>query len=198
MRKDQGFAASKAQTFISAKTVGPIPDAGGLVHDALIQSSLDPEVLQIGFLRPPQPPAAGLEEHGVVVLDRRDGRCYLDVVPARPVRSIRAYDDFEAAMAAHGLRALTLAGADIMREPRFGSSRAVWRYRGFRTGLEMRVRILRALADETSLELDELCAIVSGPQDPILSVFSMACANLVEIDLGTHAIGPHTRVRRRD
>ena len=191
--------ASRSQTFLGAKSLRPIPHPGGLVGDALVQLSLDPDVFRLEFRRATQPEASGITRvFGVICVERRDGPHYLDVVPARRVRSIRTQAAFDDTMAALGLRPLTLTGEEIMREPRFRSARTVWQHRRFRTNFDTRYRIKRILADVIDMSLDELCSIVSGPQDPLLSVLSMACADLLEIDLESQAIGPATRVRWRE
>lgn len=189
--------AFRHQTFLAAKTVRPVPHAGGLVHDALVQCCLDAEVLQIDFRRPAESAASGLAAFEFISVLRRDGAYFLDIVPARPLRSLSDHDRIETMMARLGLRPLTITAGDIMREPRFSAARTVWRHRHFRTTPETRQRIVRALSDEVSLSIDELCTLVPGPQEPMQSVMSMACADLVEIEIKNCPIGLKTKVRSR-
>jgi hypothetical protein len=189
-------AADASQTFVSAKAARPIPHAGGLVGDALVQQSLDPSVRAIDFLRPAGPPAA--EVGPVITVSRDDGEYYLDVVPARALRTVADQDAFEAAMAARGLSPLILTGAEIMVEPRFSTARAVWTYRRLRVPPDMRFRLLAVLEEEDgTTTLDELCRRVPGPLDPFSSVMALACADEVAIDLASQPLGPKTMVRSR-
>jgi hypothetical protein len=131
-------------------------------------------------------------------MTRDNGRRYhLDIVPARPLRSI--VDDHLArqALSELGLMSLEVTAADIMSEPRFSSARAVWTYRRYATSLEMRFKILAALGEEGPLSLHHLCSLVQGPQDPFSCVLSLVCADALEIDLFHEPIGPSTIVRRR-
>lgn len=185
------------QTFLAAKTVRPIHHPGGLVHDALVQACLDPEVLEVGYVDKAGPPQTEVDL-GVITLLRQDGRHWLDVVPSRRLRSLDEHVRFESALRDLGLKPFTLNGDDILREPTFSSARAVWSHRSHRASFEMRLRIMRALADVVDMSLQELCATVPGPDSPILAVLSLACANALELDLRTHALGPNTRVRWRD
>lgn len=184
------------QIFRSAKTFEPIPHAGGLVHDALVQASLDPKVLEIGFLRQAGPPSAKVDV-GAITVVRDDGAYFLDIVPARPLRSLDATDATEAALSEAGLRPLTLEGEDIMREPTFSAARAVWSYRRFSVAPAMRFYILAALEEDGPLTMHRLCTAVPGPQEPFLSILSLACADAVELDIRLQPLGSTTLVRSR-
>ncbi|ABE40878.1 hypothetical protein RPD_3655 [Rhodopseudomonas palustris BisB5] len=184
------------QVFVSAKTAEPIPHAGGLFHDALVQASLDPQVLEIGFLRQAGPASAAVDV-AVVTVVRPDGRFYLDIAPARPLRSLAQTDALEGALSTHGLSRLTIAGEDIMREPSFTTARAVWAHRRFVVAPLMKFNILDALVEDGPATMRQLCSAVPGPQDPFLAVLSLACANLLELDIRSQPLGPGTVVRSR-
>jgi hypothetical protein len=62
-----------------------------------------------------------------------------------------------AAASIAGYDRLTVHGADIMREPRFGSARAVWAHRRFRVDPGMRLAIVGTLHDDGPLRFGELC-----------------------------------------
>lgn len=196
MRTERIFAP-RQEVFDAAKTTCVVPHAGGLLHDALVQCSLDPAVFEISFLREAGPPSAEVELNVVTVL-RRDGPFYLDIVPAMPLRSPAEHDRFGFAVAALGLKPLTMSGRDILQEPRFSSARAVWSQRRFNVRTDMRLRLLSALADEAHLTLDSLCRMVPGPEDPLASVLAMACADEVELDLLSGPLGGATKVSARE
>jgi hypothetical protein len=182
--------------FLSAKTPAGVLHPGGLVHDALVQSTLSPDVLEIGFVHTA---TAGTREIEVsaITITRDDGCYHLDIVPTRPLRSI--HDDCLAnqALCDLGLMAIEVTAAEIMSEPRFSSARAVWTYRRCAVSLEMRMKIKTALAEEGPLSLHHLCTLVQGPQDPFSCVLSLACADALEIDLLAEPIGPRTIIRSR-
>jgi hypothetical protein len=182
--------------FQSAKTAVGIPHLGGLVHDALVQNTLAPEVRAIGYVGTA---TAGSREVNVtaITITRDDGSYHLDIVPARPLRSI--VDDHLArqALSELCLMSIEVTAADIMSEPRFSSARAVWTYRRYAVSLEMRFKILAALGEEGPLSLHQLCTLLQGPQDPFSSILALVCADALEIDLLLEPIGPSTIVRSR-
>jgi hypothetical protein len=182
--------------FQSAKTSVGIPHPGGIVHDALVQNTLAPEVRAIGYVGTA---TAGTREIelAAITITRDDGHYHLDIVPARTLRSIE--DDHLASQALFdlGMISLEATAADIMKEPRFSSARAIWTYRRCAVSLEMRFKIQTALAEEGPLSLHHLCTLVQGPQDPFSCVLSLVCADALEIDLLPEPIGPSTIVRNR-
>jgi hypothetical protein len=182
--------------FQSAKTAAGIPHLGGLVHDALVQNTLAPAVRAIGYVGTATAGSRTIDVAAITIV-RDDGRYHLDIVPARPLRSI--VDDHLArqALCDLGLMSIEVAAADIMSEPRFSSARAVWTYRRCAVSLEMRFKILAALGEEGPLSLHQLCTLVQGPQDPFSCVLSLVCADAIEIDLLPEPIGPSTIVRTR-
>jgi hypothetical protein len=182
--------------FRSAKTAVGVPHPGGLVHDALVQNSLAPEVRGIGYVGTA---TAGSREIDLaaITISRDDGRFHLDIVPARPLRSIVEDHLARQAFSELGLESIEVTAADIMKEPRFSSARAVWTYRRCAVSIEMRFKIQAALAEEGPLPLHHLCTLVQGPQDPFTSVLSLVCADVLEIDLVPEQIGPSTVVRSR-
>jgi hypothetical protein len=64
-------------------------------------------------------------------------------------------------------------------------------------GIGMRLRILKALAEDGPLPLSQLLAAIQGDRDPAPAVMAMACSNLVELDLTSGALGPSTLARSR-
>ena len=193
MRKTQQINRPSS-IFQSAKTGAGIPHAGGLVHDALVQNTLAPEVRKIGYIGTA---TAGAREIDVaaITITRDDGRYHLDIVPARALRSIEDDRLANQALCALDLMSIEVTAADIMMEPQFSSARAVWTYRRCAVSLEMRLKIQAALAEEGPLSLHHLCTLVQGPQDPFSCVLALACADVLEIDLIPEPIGPRTMIR---
>jgi hypothetical protein len=195
MRKTQQINRPSS-VFQSAKTGVGIPHAGGLVHDALVQNTLAPAVRAIGYI---STATAGAREIDVaaITITRDDGRYHLDIVPARPLRSIEDDRLANQALCDLGLMQIEVTAAEIMMELRFSSARAVWTYRRCAVTLEMRLKIQAALAEEGPLSLHHLCTLVQGPQDPFACVLSLVCADVLEIDLLAEPIRRSTIVRSR-
>jgi hypothetical protein len=195
MRKTQQISRPSS-IFQSAKTGVGIPHLGGLVLDALVQNTLAPEVRAIGYIGTA---TAGTREIelAAITITRDDGRYHLDIVSARPLRSNEDDRLANQALCDLGLMSIEVTAADIIKEPRFSSARAVWTYRRCAVWLEMRFKIQTALAEEGPLSLHHLCTLVQGPQDPFACVLSLVCADELEIDLLPGPIGPSTIVRSR-
>jgi hypothetical protein len=81
--------ANRTDLFISAKTTTAIPARHPLVLDALVQTTLDPQVRALEFIPTATVGASPVALKAIVVV-RDDGRFHLDVVEARPVRNIMA------------------------------------------------------------------------------------------------------------
>jgi hypothetical protein len=182
--------------FISAKTTVPIPNRGGLVRDALIQTSLDPKVRAIDFVEGTPLGKAPLNLDAIVV-ERDDGRFVLDIVPGRSLRGLDEAELVETALANLGLTPIVVSAADIRREPLFSNARHVWACSQRAVHIGMRLRIVRTLSEDGPMNLDHLCSMVEGPQDPAAAVFALVCANLIEIEIEQEPLGPTTRVRLR-
>lgn len=188
--------AKTERRFTGAKARGPIPVRHDLVHEALVQASLDPTTRTIEHL--PSAPFAGTAVAlDAIVLTRDDGRFALDVAEARPLRDIDAEGLALLALQDLGVRLLTLTAADIRAEPRFSNCALVWPYRSTRVGVGLRLRILQTLHDEGPLRLGGLLAAVRSPTDPGPAVMALACADLIELDLSQVPLGPATAVRLR-
>jgi hypothetical protein len=189
-------APSRTELFLSAKTSTSIPAANRVVHDALVQATLDPQVRSLNFV-----PAAVVEATQValeaIVVVRDDGRYYLDVVEARPVRDVEAEALALIALGRLGLAALTLTAADIRREPRFANAKAVWEYRMHPVGIAMRLKVLTALQEDGPMQLGCLLKRIDIGRDPAPAIMAMACSDLIELDLASRALGPATIVRSR-
>lgn len=189
-------SASSVPQFVSPKTVAPVPVRDHLVREALIQASLDPEVRSIEFVATARVRQAQVALDTIVIV-RDDGRFYLDVLPARPVRDVEAEGLALLALDSLKLAPLTLSVEDIRREPLSANSRLVWSYRDYRVGIGMRMRILQTLTDDGPMQLGQLLATIRAERDPSPAVMALACANLIDIDLVSQPLGPQTMVRQR-
>jgi hypothetical protein len=189
-------AKSDTQFFISAKTRTAIPTTCGLVRDALVAASLDPIVRSIDFV-PSTTVAATQVNLNAIVLVRDDGRYFLDVVPARPLRDVENEGLSLIAIEQFGLPSIVLTADDIRREPRYANSRLVWSYRLSRVGITLRMKILQTLLDDGPMTMASLLSTVRANQDPGPAVLALACSNLLELDLVSRPLGPLTIVRYR-
>jgi hypothetical protein len=185
-----------ANLFFSAKTSTAIPATRGLVQDALVQASLDPQVRSIEFLAKARVGASQVDLDAIIIV-RDDGRFVLDVVPARPVRDVEDEGMALIALAELGLKQITLTAADIRREPRFSNSRLVWNYQMHPVGISMRLRVLQILGDDGPMTLSRLLSTVRTDRDPSPAVMAMACSDLIELDLVSQPLGPQTIARSR-
>jgi hypothetical protein len=118
-------AALRTDLFISAKTSTVIPARHPLVRDALVQASLDPRVRSLDYISSTPVGTAQVALKAIVIV-RDDGRFYLDVVEARPLRDVEAEGLALIALDRLGLAPLTLTAGDIKREPRYANAKAVW------------------------------------------------------------------------
>jgi hypothetical protein len=185
----------RSTPFVSVKTVGPIPVRHSAVRDALIQSSLDPRVRSIGYVASAVVASQQVDLDAIVV-QRDDGRFFLNVVPARRVRDLEQLGLALIALQKLGLKPWTINAEELLREPRCTNARFVWLYNGYSVPRELRERILRALFGKKSLPLGELERSVRS-RDPSHAVMSLVCADVLELDLTSQPIQLTTIVRAR-
>jgi hypothetical protein len=181
--------------FHSPKSAFPIENPGeGMMRDVLVQLSLDPRVRRMGVLEMTSDDCRR-QAFRAVTIDRMDGRYVIDVEHCRPVRPADEDAVVGRAIAELGFRTLRITGEEIMREPRFSCARAIWSYRRVRVGVAMGMELARVL-DDGPLTLGELYSLVPGPEDPVGAVFSLVCADVIELDLNEWC-GRSTVVRSR-
>ncbi len=180
---------------LSAKANSAIPARHPMVRQALVQASLDPAVRTISYVATAAVGSAQVEIDAIVVA-RDDGRFHLDVVPGR-------LDDDEAryrlriALRRLGLVSLVLTADELLAEPRCSNCDLVWSHRGRPVPIDLRLRILKLLADDGPMALGALLQAVRSDRDPAVAVMSLACDDLVELDLESGPVGPATLVRAR-
>jgi len=188
--------STRPRFFASPKCKVAIPVRDSLLRDALQQASLEPAVRAIRYrtrsdIQHAEAPLTG------IVLDRIDGTFLLRVWERLPRRSEEQLERLADALANSGLRLFERDALDIKREPLFSNAREVWSHERYHIPLRDRLRIAAALADEgpqTIIELEERacpgCDIFAG-------LCSLACENLIELDIRDMPLGSRTVVRGR-
>jgi hypothetical protein len=173
-----------------------IPLQSWLHRDALVQASLDPRVRIIEFL-----PEIRFREVSVavnsVVLHRDDGSFMLRIEGHRPVQNDDEEGALRLALQRRAISILDLTAADIRVEPRLTNAREVWNHRDFHVALGDRIRILQALDDEGPQSIKALQQIAYTSADLASALCSLACADLIEIEIDAMPVGPGTIVRSR-
>jgi hypothetical protein len=198
MRIERRNRVDQAGQFVSVKCGGAaIPVCHPLVRDALVQAALDPTIRLIEYLPTVQTAPTAMKVDAIVI-ERNDGRYYLDVVEARPRWSIAQRLMVAQALLDLGLRALVRTESDIMREPRCTNARSVWECAGRPIEMGLRLQVLGALTDDGALPLADLLNRIQSNRDPATAVMTLACADLIELDLVSAPLGPRTLTRLRE
>jgi hypothetical protein len=188
-------AASRVLTSPKCETAIPVRDV--LFRDAIVQASLDPAVLKIELVPLPVPDPS-LAVNALVV--ERDGRRLLLDNHMAEKRKPRSIDDEGALLVALeelGLELVELDPQEIRREPRFTNCREVWRHHRHDVTLGDRLQIMQALAEDGPQSIMELENRVSPTIDVVASVCSLACADILELELNERPLGRRTIVRER-
>lgn len=170
----------------------PTPVYDVLLRYALELASLDPSVREICYRMGPQIECPPISLAGVV-LRREDGTFLLRVHQTRPERSDEEDARLNFVLEQHGLRLLEWDRKDIHREPRFSNSRTIWSHAGRHVSLIDRLKLAVSLEQgpQTIHELEER----SRPAcDVFAAVCSLACENLLRLNLEDAQLGPQTIV----
>lgn len=184
----QSRSVAPTRTFRSAKTAHAVPIPHDLVEVALIQASLDPDILAIAPVRHPVwSPDADHRCH--FVLTRVDVREGIVVTPEDGAASLEPEPGC--------LPVTTLRSAVLSAEPYASNVRLVWACatRWFPGGDQ--VRILDFLGEYGESPMREVARVAQASSDPFATVMALACRDLVELDLHSGPLGPETRVARR-
>jgi hypothetical protein len=182
--------------FISAKVTTAIPVTHPAIREALIVLSLDPTVRSIDYVAS----AVVASEHinlGAIIVQRDNGRLLLDVVPGRPIRTIEDEGLVQIALSELAVKPWIISAKWLRREPRYSNALFVWLYNEHPVPGEQRKHILRALTRKEPVQLGQLEETLRFGHDPFYSVMSLACADLIELDLISHPIGRTTIVKSR-
>jgi hypothetical protein len=187
--------AAAGRMFISPKCETAIPVRDVLLRDAIVQASLDPAVLKIEVAPLPLPDPS-LAVNALIV--ERDGRrLLLDNRMAERPRSIDDEGALLVALEDLGLQLVELDPQEIRREPRFTNCREVWGHQRHDVTLRDRLQIMQALAEDGPQSIMKLENRVSPTIDVVASVCSLACADILELELDERPLGPRTIVRER-
>lgn len=184
------------ENFVSAKCTAPLRARHPALHAALVRESLDPAACRISHLAEAADAAAASVEPDAVAVERGGALHYLDVVTARPVRSLDQERTFRSALRAHGVATRVVTAADLAAEPGRTNRNLVWSHHRRPVAVDLRLQILRLLVDDGPMTLDRLLAGVVG-RDPGAAVMALACNDLLELDLKSGPLGPQTMVRAR-
>lgn len=185
---------SLSRLFVSAKTTRAVAVRCALFEDALVQASLDPSIRAIEPF-PQSQLSPGPREPAVVVV-RDDGRFVLWVK-----EPIARSEDGIAPPAfrtdAPQFPQIVLTKADLRSEPRCSNTRLVWSYRRRRVSAGLRFQITQTLREDGPMTLAQLMSAVRIQSKSAAAVFALACADLVELDLGAAPLGPATVAKYR-
>jgi hypothetical protein len=180
--------------FVGPKCASAIPTTHPLVRDVVIQASFDASVTRIEFL-----PSIRIGRHTVVVnsvvITKDTRRCLLDIVDARPLRTIDDEGLLLLALEQSGIETIQISESAIRREPRCSNAREIWRSRFRKLSSRDRLNILDALDESGPLSIAQLVSEL-GDSDCWEKVLSLACEGEVHIDIDA-AIDSETVVRRR-
>jgi hypothetical protein len=180
--------------FVSAKTTRAIPVRCALFEDALVQASLDPQVRAIEPF--PRSALSPWPREPAVVLVHVNGRFVLRVEEAT-THSADAMVPSEFRTDGPQLPEIVVTEEFLRTEPRCSNNRLVWSYRRRRVSAGLRFQIIQTLIEDGPMTLAELTAVVRIIGNSCAAVLALACADLVELDLGAAPLGPTTIARYR-
>jgi hypothetical protein len=183
--------------FVSQKSSKlAIPVRHHLLRDALAQAALDAAVRSIEYVGSVRTASTTVKVDAIAI-ESDDGRRYLDVIEARPRRSMAQQLIVAQILCELGLRPWVLEEADILSEPRCTNVRTVWAHVDHPVAFGLRMQVLGALTDDGTMPLAELLSRLRCDRDPAPGVMALACLNLIELDLTSAPLGPATIVRLR-
>jgi hypothetical protein len=189
-------ARRRPNVFSTPKTASAIPTTSALHRDLLIQSTLDPTVRSIEFV--------WRVHHGdqsapanTLLLHRDDGRFLLDIIGARPERDPDEEEALFLGLKSEGVQLLEVEPSDIRREPRFTNARRIWNQRENCPSPRDRQRLLDTLHEHGPLSIGDLEDFANATADVEVSVCSLACNDLVSVDLDSQPLGLDTVVSLR-
>jgi hypothetical protein len=178
------------------KTRSAIPVTSPIHRDLLIQSTLDPTVRSIEFVNQVRHRGHAVATNTFVV-HRDDGRFLMEVVGSRPQRDPDEDEALYLGLQAAGIQVLEVEPDEIRREPRYRNARLVWENREHQPSARDRERILDVLAENGPLSIGEIEDLTRTTSDIETAVCSLACEDIVEVDLDGGPLGAATVVRAR-
>lgn len=186
----------QVRPFSGAKVHGIIPVKSASIYDLLIQCSLDPTVTSITHLPSTQFRGSAVSLDAIVVL-REGRRIALDLPESRSPRNIDDDGLVFLTLVDLGIDIVQVGSEGIRREPLYSNARIVWAYRRHAVPFSLRVQILHTLTEDGPLRLLDLLKSIRTPHDASGAVLSLACADVVELDLTEARLGPDTKVSIR-
>jgi len=185
--------------FESAKTLHPIPSPSEAHYQAMVQATLDGNILQIE----PGPAITlgtgqSVQQHQTTALISTDAsRTALYVVsPGDKHPEPQEIEEASERLRTCGCAYRVLTAAEIRREPLYSNSKLVWECRSQRVAAGDRIRILHVLTENGPLPLIETASAALRTSDAIAVVLALACQGVVEVDLAAGPLGPETQIRR--
>lgn len=192
--RQAAISTMQPKLFDCAKSPTPIAHVGGLVHDALIQAALDPTIQTIKRLERANSSQPQMNDE--IIIEMKGARFHLDIeVPGRHRTSAEAIE-LERTLRRHEMLSLRVTGADITREPGLSNARLVWSNRNALITPDIQLRALRNLM-EGPMSLEALCTMLTGVPNPMAISLALACRDLVELELFSEPLAPHSPVRIR-
>lgn len=179
-----------------AKIRGTVRTASAILVDVVVQASLDPNVTGIEHLAKSQF-RGKIVPLDFVVIDRGGHRRAIELAEERPLRSVDAEGLVLLALRDLDIEIEQITAGDVAQEPKHTNCRLVWACQAHRVPAGLRMQIQQLLSDDGPLRLGELLGRIHSDGDPMPAVLSLACADLLELDLTDIPLGPDTMVRTR-
>lgn len=186
----------KSKLLNSPKCRCAIPAPTTLHRDLAIQSIVDGQVRSIEFVNQVHHRGHAVVARSIVV-HRDDGRYLMSVVGTYPERSPEEEDALLEGLRFHGIELRELQPEEIRSEPRCSNARRIWQHRDDHHPLRERDAMLNALSEHGPQSIRELDVRTAVARDAEALVCSLACDDLVELDIDGAPIGPTTLVRAR-
>jgi hypothetical protein len=178
----------RPSTFSSAKTNGPVPVENDLVHQALIQATLEPGVDAIEYVAETRSAGRKVKLDAIVIV-KQNGKFALDASPDLPL----AVSD--EALKKIGLARLFLKGTEILRPPRASNALRIWSMHNFRVPVYARMQILAVLDESADASIATVLRALSNDFDGQAALFSLLCSNVIVVDIEAADLS-EARVRR--
>lgn len=180
---------SDVGSFASPKTTNLISVPSEILRQALVRQTLDPTVEVIEYV--PHVMLRGRETQlAAIVLVKESGNYAIDIPNHYPV----ALSDGD--LGELRLSRLLLTRAEILRDPIAANARRVWSMRNHRVPVYARMQIMNVLEKKNAVPVGEILNSLSRGYDGLASLLSLACANIVVLDISSRMLSDDTIVQR--
>lgn len=194
-RREAVGAAPRFDAFRSVKAMAPFTITSQLQLDLAIQCSLDPDVRALTFVASSRFRGQTVEI-GMMVAEFAQGRFVLDIVDDRPLRDIDSEGLHLLAIEERGFGVREFTAEEILVEPFASNCRRVWSHRFVDVPSRLTAAIKEALGSGGTMTVGDLAEAVGFEADFAPTLYSLACADLVELDL-LSALNANTPVSPR-